>query len=61
MIIIIYVYQLARLNLGQIYVMNHGNRNVNSAPLALRHNFMYLDDPVGTATTSDKSAKFNMA
>ena len=29
--------------------------------LALLHNFMNIDDPVGTTTMSDKSAQFNTA
>ena len=34
---------------------------ISSDPLALRHNFMNIDDPAGTPTMSDKSVHFNMA
>ena len=33
----------------------------NGDPPALHHNFMNIDDPVGTPTMSDKSTLFNMA
>ena len=33
----------------------------NSDPLALRHNFMNIDEPAGTSRMSDKCVHFNIA